>query len=290
VIERIALASGMIAALTFSARSVGAAPPAPKAIDDKAMGPHSRPIDANKAACASAYEAAQEERIKKQLTAARAHLVTCGATTCPAGMQRECIGWLSEVDAALPTVVVRAWVAGRETTDVRVLVDDHEVAAHLDGSAVPLDPGLHVFRFEHAGDAPIEESYVVAEGHKLAPIEARFTAIAAPRRIGWPVWVAAGTSAAGFASFVAFGAAGLVEYEHLHGTCSPNCAKSDSNDVKTRFAIADVSLGVGVVAAGVAAALFFTGKSSAPDTKSSAFHLDVGASRGGAFARVSTSF
>ncbi len=280
MIERSSLVLGLVVALLLAARPLGAAPPAPKA------------IDATKAGCASAYEAAQEERIKKQLVAARAHLVTCGVTTCPAGMQRECIGWLGEVDAALPTVVVRAFVAGRETTDVRVLVDGQEVAARLDGSAVTLDPGPHLFRFEHAGDAPIEEQHVIAEGAKLAPIEARFAPPkAAPRKIGLPVWIAIGTSAAGFASFAAFGTAGVVEYEHFHGTCSPNCSKGDSSVVKTRFAVADVSLGVGVVAAGVAAALYFTGKGTAPaDAKTSAIHFDVGAARGGAFARASTSF
>jgi hypothetical protein len=276
VIEKVMLTAAFVVALTVASPVVAARPKA---------------IDATKAGCASAYEAAQEERLKKQLLSAREHLVTCGATSCPPAMQRECIGWLAEVDAALPTVVVRAFVAGSETTEVRVLVDGHEVAAQLDGSAIPLDPGPHAFRFEHAGDAPIEGQRVLVEGERLKPIEVRFGAsVAAPRKVGLPLWIAAGTGAVGFASFAIFGAAGLVDYEHLKSTCSPNCSPGASNVVKARFAIADVSLGIGVVAAGVAAALYFSGKGMTDDTKTAALRVDVDAVRGGAFARMSTSF
>jgi hypothetical protein len=154
-------------------------------------------------------------------------------------------------------------------------------------------PGPHLFRFEHAGDAPTEQQHVLVEGERLKAIEVRFGADAAapaPRQIGWPIRVAAATSVVGLASFAAFGTAGLVQYEHLKSSCAPNCARGASNDVKARFAIADVSLGVGVVAAGVAAALYFSGKGMASTAKPSALRLDVGAAPAGALANVSGSF
>src|SRR5262249_36029670 len=109
--------SSAFAAVVLSMTVAQAAPPAPSG---------------DKAVCLGSYESAQHERAERHLRAAREKLVTCGRAVCPAAMQRECVGWLTELDAATPTVVVRAKIAGGgDTADVRVVVDGEERATRL---------------------------------------------------------------------------------------------------------------------------------------------------------------
>jgi hypothetical protein len=67
-----------------------------------------------------------------------------------------------------------------------------------------------------------------------------------------------GVGLAGFGGFAVFGLTGLSEKRDLADTCAPSgsCAAGDVSSARTRLIIADVSLGVGVVAVGIATYLF----------------------------------
>src|SRR5262245_9137461 len=58
--------------------------------------------------CSDAYVRGQEARIEEKLRVARDQLLTCAQRTCPSFMQAECAKWLTEVEAALPTIVIDA--------------------------------------------------------------------------------------------------------------------------------------------------------------------------------------
>lgn len=250
---------------------------------------------ADKAACVVAYEKGQVERAQKHLVRARTALVAC-ASSCPATAQRECVAWLAEVDAALPTVVLRARLGGQDTADVRVLVDGVELAARLDGAALAVDPGERRFRFEHPPDAPVEKSVVLGEGDKRRAIEVDFAGASPappPSRFTWPVLALGGMGVVGLGAFAVLGITGASRYGELKDTCAPKCAVSDTDPLKTRFLVADIALGVGVVALAGGAYLFLRGP-SAPAAPAPAARwrpsFDVARAPGGAMATIRSSF
>ena len=60
----------------------------------------------DKARCAAAYERAQELQRTDALAAARKQLVVC-SETCPGRLRRDCLAWINDVDALMPTIVLR---------------------------------------------------------------------------------------------------------------------------------------------------------------------------------------
>src|SRR5579883_2622058 len=103
--------------------------------------------------CASSSEAAQRFKNAGKFVEARAQLAVCSRAVCPRFVKRDCDRWIGEVDESLPTVVVTARDAqGHDLVDVRVFLDDALVTEHLDGKAMPLDPGPHTLRCEIPGE------------------------------------------------------------------------------------------------------------------------------------------
>lgn len=217
----------------------------------------------DKAACADAYTAGQELRLERHYTRARKALLACAQPTCPAFMQTECTRWLSEVEAAQSSIVVVVRDdAGHDVKPSRVVVDGEDVREPLDGRALAVDPGEHVVEV-HTPDATRSERVLVREGEKRRPLA--FTVAAAPPAAAPPPvkieprasrrpiptlgWILGGTSALALASFAGFATAGFVMQSDRDATCSPHCPQADVDAVKRRYLVADISLGVAVLAA-----------------------------------------
>jgi hypothetical protein len=129
---------------------------------------------ADDAACIASSE--REVLFRKQLRLREAlrELVVCTAPACPAEVRTECNRRLTDVNQALPTVVITATDgAGNDLTVVTVKVDGIVLTSSLDGRALPVDPGSHVFTFqaEAAGTPMVQKTYVVGEGIKDRHIE-----------------------------------------------------------------------------------------------------------------------
>ncbi|WP_437693786.1 hypothetical protein [Sorangium sp. So ce176] len=273
-------------------------------------GAHAAP---SKRACAAAYERAQGLRRDGRLLEAREALITCSQPTCPAAAVADCGPWLAEVEQSLPSVVIAARDAdGRERLDVRVLVDGRLLAATLDGKALPVDPGPRTFRFEPATGPAVEERVLIREGEKnraitvtlgapaagapaaprpLAPSAAPPPSSPAAAPLASPAappaepsipplaWAAGGVGVAGLAVFAVAGALSLDAEADLRATCAPRCAADDVRAVRVQHAVADVGLGVGVVALGAAAWLYLTRPAAAPPPQpAAATPLRAGAS------------
>jgi hypothetical protein len=117
-------------------------------------------------ACASAYEDAQVQRNGGHLKAAKEQLKICVQDQCPDFVRTDCATWLSEVNAALPTVTFAAVdSAGADLIDVKVSVDGVVVVESLDGRAVEVDPGQHSLVFEYQGQR-VEQKLLVRQGEK----------------------------------------------------------------------------------------------------------------------------
>jgi hypothetical protein len=214
-------------------------------------------------ACFDAPVEGQKLQRAGKLTAARALFETCSRNTCPAEIVEDCTRWARGVDESLPSVVVAVRDArGRDVVDAFVSVDGAP-AVPVSARAMDLDPGAHRFVFRRTSSETIERQVVLREGEKNRELAVAFAgadgaAAAPPSATSDPAgaapppafWIAGGIGVAAMASFAAFGALGVGE--RSSDDCGNGCPASQKNSVDTKLRIADVSLGVGVVALGVA--------------------------------------
>lgn len=238
---------------------------------------HAAPASASDAAaCETLSTTAQRQRMSHALVAARASLLACAQPECPSIIRRDCERWLAEVDALMPTVVPAPRDAqGRDLVDVRVEVDGTPRAPRIDGIAMPIDPGPHVFRFVYE-DRIFEETIVVREGEKgrlltvtltrpeTAPSRPLVDPIKEPNNEQTPsraaFYVTAGAGVAALATSGIFGLLGLSDYSRVQDSCgaSRSCSSSDLSSTRTKFLVADVALGIGVISLATAAYLYWS--------------------------------
>ena len=125
--------------------------------------------------CAAAYEKTQTLREQGKLIEAREQALSCGVPTCSVYVVKDCTQWLAEIDASMPTVVAAAEdQTGADTLDARLSIDGHAARTRLDGKAIAVNPGEHVFRFEIAGAEPVEVRVLVRQGEKNRRVAASF--------------------------------------------------------------------------------------------------------------------
>src|SRR5580700_2079532 len=249
-----------------------------------------------KAACISASDEGQQLRDDGKYTRAREAFERCARESCPVLLRVDCVHWLLDLDQSSASVVINAKDAkGNDLVDVTVSVDGQVLVSKLDGKPIPVDPGAHLFRYEAAGLAPMEEHAVIHAAEKnralnvhfgpaLAPRPAADTTIQGPDQAqavvpeATPVpplspvpnnppnnprvagWVLAGVAVAAFANEAYFGLTGLSQRNTDIGpggcVALRNCPSSEKGDIQAKFAVADVSLGVGLLSAGLAAYFF----------------------------------
>lgn len=234
-----------------------------------------------KTACLAAHEEAQALRTEKKLHAARDKFVACARVECPTVVRKECVDQLALVDKDAPTVSLEARdETGMDTTAVKVSMDGTTLVERLTGSGVDVEPGEHVFRFDRADGKSIEQRVLVVEGDKNRKVVADFGTLvpkppptSAPvqtsRRIPVISYVAGGVALVALGSFTFFALSGKGSEKDLASSCSPNCKDDELSSVKRDYAIADVSLVVGIVAAAVAVVLAWPAISGAPQTTAS---------------------
>ncbi len=228
-------------------------------------------------ACVTAYDESQRARRSGQLLRTRELLLSCAQESCPAPIVKACTRWLADVTASIPTLVVGAKDAeGRDSIDVRVFDGQVVLADRLDGRAVMLDPGAHELRFVFPNGSVVVERVLVRESEKNRVVTAQLPgpkkalARKQPRAVqngtrgdhqettpGPPVVtiVLGAVGAVALASFGYFGIGAQREADHLDATCAPNCPRSDTDAIKNKALIADISLGVGL--ASFAGATYF---------------------------------
>ncbi len=237
-------------------------------------------FDANaqstKETCAQASEAAQLERIQGRLASARKSLVACSQEQCPVVVRKDCLRWLAEVEPTIPSVVFSATDAqGRDLVDVVVKVDGVVVTRSLDGAEQELDAGAHEFSFEAPGHGSAEQKAVikVGERHRVVSVKLAPPVVAHPDVVPPPPptahedgpsgrriasYVLGGVGVVAIGGFIVLGLGAQSRYDDLQGSCGHSCAQSEVDSVRSRALVADISLGVGVVALAAGLFLFFT--------------------------------
>ena len=268
--------------------------------------------------CASAADQAQQLRDEGKYRRAREQLLVCARDVCPAPIKRDCLDWLTQVENTAPTVVFGAKDATKDLSDVKVYVDGAAVTDRLDGKPVQMDLGKHTVKFEYQGQTK-EEEVIIGAGLKNRNVTVTFGGpVVAPTGPTSPTppegskggsivpaLVVGGIGVVALGSFAIFGLGGKSDVSDLESTCKPHCTESQVNSARTKLIIADISLGVGVVALGVATYLILTrpkidaemktGHASAPPPPRkvkalSDVSFDFGPTSGGAVGSVGARF
>lgn len=225
---------------------------------------------ADVAACVSAHANGQAERNGGRLQSAKALFITCATSECPAAIQSECTSFLTELETLMASVVFVAIDAeGADAIDVKVKVDGREVLERLNGLPTTLDPGSHDVSVTWPDGFVQQQTLMIAQGEKNRRIELRRPAKKAepaaapvapqPRAKPTPVaaYVLAGVGVAALGGFAAFALSGKSAESAMDG-CKPYCTQAQADKMRLRYLLADVSLGVGVVALGVGGYLYFS--------------------------------
>jgi len=242
--------------------------------------------------CLLAAEASLKLRSEHKLHLMRTQLLVCSAPSCPAEVRQECMRRIDEVNSAAPTIVLAVKnPAGKELVAVKVTVDGQVVADHLDGSALPIDPGAHEFTFEASGLPSLTETIVLHEGEKdrrevvvlgggaapgphhaggeattaeSGPAEAPEGTGSGRRVIGL---VTGGVGIAGIAAGAILGEVASSDWKKAqsecptHAGCSPQ-AMSDRSSAVTMATASTVSFIAGGVLAAAGVTLFLTAPKS----------------------------
>jgi hypothetical protein len=213
--------------------------------------------------CATAAEQAQTLRDEGKYRRAREQMLVCARDVCPGPIKSDCGKWLDQVERDAPTVVFGAKEGAKDVSDVKVWMDGVVVTERLDGKPQMVDAGEHTFKFEHGG-VQKEEKVLVRAAEKSRSITMTFGQAAPPppppggEEGGGggslvPAFLVGGIAVIAFGSFTLFGIQGKNDVDDLQ-KCKPRCAETDVDKARTKLIIADISLGIGVVA-GIATAV-----------------------------------
>jgi len=223
-----------------------------------------------RAECAASAEQAQALRDEGKYRRAREQMLVCARDVCPGPIKSDCGRWLSDLDSVAPSVVFGARVAEKDVADVRVTMDGVVVAEKLDGKPVLVDSGEHTFKFEHQGQIK-EERVIIRAAEKARTIVVTFGGAAPPppppppgggkgadeEPSLVPPIVLGGIGVLGIGSFAFFGLSGKGDVDELQ-KCKPKCEETEVDKARTKLIIADISLGIGVVALAVSAYMILT--------------------------------
>ena len=124
------------------------------------------PLLDEKGVCLAKHRESQIARQAGRLIAAHESLLVCSRETCPTEIRTDCGGWLQDVAQLTPSIILSARTTQGDESAVHVTMDGQLFTGRLDGKAVDVDPGEHVFRFELAPHDPVEQKVIVRESEK----------------------------------------------------------------------------------------------------------------------------
>lgn len=124
--------------------------------------------------CASAAEDGQRARLAGKLRAARNLFIKCSADACKPLIRKDCAQWASDLEGAMPSIVIDAKDGRDDVADVTVTSDGETIATKLDGKAITIDPGPHKLSFSRPGRDAIAQDVIIREGVRSRVITVRF--------------------------------------------------------------------------------------------------------------------
>lgn len=218
--------------------------------------------------CFDAYERAQEARQSSHFRVARKQIEICTNAACPAIARTDCTNWLGDIDRLQPSIKLAVRGPQGDIKDASVSLDGEAIASE---GTIDVDPGDHQLRVEASGMRRLERKISVLVGQKAQRVEVTLERDAGGGSVPPPPpppttttrpslalpLVLGGVGLLGLGAFGYFGLSGKADEDELK-KCKPICAQSSVDDVKRSYIIADVGLGVGVLALGAATYLLLS--------------------------------
>ncbi len=228
-----------------------------------------------KKTCLASFRESQRARKRSQLLASRAELLVCGQATCPAVIRVQCVKWMAEVRAAVPTIVVAATDSnGKDLVDIRVALDGKAISSPQ-GTPIELDPGAHQLKVEHDGQT-LEQRIVAVQGRKNHVVTVRFETETGPTgpveksfRMPVPSWIGFGVGAASMLVGALTGGIAIVKGDELQDACEndichpPQKQALDSGTALAHTSTVFLSVGGGALVFGVISLFVFDTDDSA---------------------------
>lgn len=238
--------------------------------------------------CVAAAEQGQQLRDDGKYGLAHDAFSRCESVVCPAVVRQDCMQWLAEIDANMPSIIVAAEDRdGRDLQGVEMTIDGVALASSLDAKPLSVDPGDHLVHCKAPEFAPVEHHVVIRVGEKkrilrvrcedepalaqrpqgAAPVPTTAAPLAAEPAAPPPIqrspppaatWAFGGVAVAAFGSEAYFGLTAISRRnaDLASGGCAPHCTQSERDSIFTRLVVSDVSLAVGLASAGLATYFF----------------------------------
>lgn len=241
--------------------------------------------DAETQACIDEHANGQVARAQGALLRAKRLFLACASRECPQLIRDDCATLGSEVEAALPSVVVIAeTLSGKDVPTATVRVDDGSESLPVDGRAIFVDPGPHEFRVATPAGAETRVTTLAREAEKYRRVVARFADPLPPKAEKQPAPSAARVPPLAYvAGTVALVATGLGTYFELKGLsqqntldgCKPNCQQADVDAMRRSYLMGDIFLGVALVSFGTGAYVLLR-QSSGPRSPKTVLSISPG--------------
>jgi hypothetical protein len=231
--------------------------------------------------CLDSSENGQKLRDEGKLSAARDLFRTCAVPGCPAPVRKSCIKWHQELVESMPSIIVIARTEKDEDVVEAEASIDGGPAAPVSGKALPIDPGPHTITVRAKGFAGVESKVVVNTSEKnravkitlvkdeastsepprppspAPPEEKRPPPEPSGRHATALTFVFGGVAVASIAGSTVVGLTTRSARDDLACGQSKTCTDDDTSGLRARFIVADVLIGVGVVAAAAAVWTYF---------------------------------
>jgi hypothetical protein len=205
------------------------------------------------------------------------------------------------VQQELPSIIVRAFVDNQRIAEASVELDGQVVGNTKD--AIVLDPGEHELTVSVSGQAPQSQRLLVVVGEQYRAVEVHWTqpepaastssplgpraGAARPaesrgefRPVPVSTYLLLGAAGAGVAGFGIFGLRSTSKQDE----CAPECSNAEVDRIKLDSLLADVSLGVGLLALAGATITYLYRPSVTPDK--AGISLELAPLNGGALGAV----
>jgi len=230
--------------------------------------------------CIAANESAQDLRQAGKLLEARQKLTICVAASCPRTLREDCAQRLTEIDKAMPTLVLVAKDSvGKDLSAVHVTMDGEQLAEKLDGRPIAVDPGERSFTFEAVGLRTMDRTFVVREGEKNREERVVLGAIVsslppasaeAPQRgllasVPTPSYAAFGVGVVGLAIGTIAGVVAIGDHSTLKNQCTSYCPPGQVGAFHTAADVSTVGFVVGALGVVAGAVFWVTLRKESPD-------------------------
>lgn len=246
---------------------------------------------ADPAVCIQNHEFGQRSQQESKLLEARTLFAKCSRSECPLAVAQDCERLSAALAGSIPSIVLGAKTkSGLDTNAVDVVVD---AKPHpLNGVAVELDPGQHRVEFRWHGGSTTHTEFLLKEGEKRRLIHGiEPTTPPARLPLTTPIDVTEPTSTPGYLPHVlaGVGIAALAGFTFfaLQGNgrqdCKPECTQAQADAMRTSYLLADVSLGVSLLALGGAGYFYLKPERTPSDDPSSTEALSITAGLAGSF-------